>query len=164
MSKKVAPITTSMSETIKNYKPPTEAEKRQAMKEWAERTLETLLEYSSTSSGFATLMYQSVIDQLSDNSELAIKMAERIKSKRKNKKGQPVKWTRVQLQLLLMMYNLRQNQGETPKEAKKNLANIFSHLTGGISPRTIGNQISKARKIIDENDLEPKFRLNKKKR
>lgn len=158
MSKKVAPITTSMSETIKNYKPPTEAEKRQAMEDWANRTLETLIEFSSVSSDFKTNLYQSVIDSLSDDEKTAIKMAERIKLKRKNKKGQPRKWTHAQYRLLLMMYNFQQNQGSTPAEALEYVKSVFTKINGPKTKRTINNCLSKAREIINEEDLAPEFR------
>lgn len=143
------PRTTLLS---KSNKPLSDRERVQLGKEWAERTLDSLLAYTKTDPSFA----KKLCNKIESNDELAKVMLKHLRAGRKGKPKRPERWTHSRYFQMLMHYEI----SKVKNGRHKALEDVGKTQGIGIrceeqtfNPKIVEDKITKARKIISRAEL-----------
>lgn len=143
------PQTTLLSQS---NKPLSDEERAQLGKEWAERTLDSLLAYTKTEPSFGKKFCKKV----ESDDGLAKQMLKHLRDARKGKTKGPKKWDRVRYFQMLMHYEIskEKNGREKALEAVGKAHGIGIQSKEQIfNPKKVEEKIRIARKIISKTEL-----------
>ena len=142
------PPTTLLS---KANKPLSDKERAQLGEEWAERTLDSLLAYTKTEPSFGKKFCKKV----ESDDELAKQMLKHLRAARKGKPKGPKKWTNSRYFQTLVHYEILKAKHGRKKALEwigKN-EDIGQREEQIFNPKKVEDKITKARKIVKENNL-----------
>jgi len=142
------PLTTLLS---KNNQPLSDKERAQLGKEWAERTLDSLLAYTKTEPSFGNKFCKKV----ESDDELAQQMLRHLRAARKGKPKGPKRWTRKRYLGMLMNYEMRKALCGRKDALEWTGKNEGVGIRGEqiFNPKQVEEKIRVARKIILEVEL-----------
>ncbi len=144
------PLTTLLS---KYNQPLSDKERAQLGKEWAERTLDSLLAYTKTKPTFIKKFCKKV----ESSGELARQIQRHLRNASKGKPKGPRTWTHSRYWQMLIHYEMlcATNGRREALEWIGENEGIGVHGKDGFNPKKVEDKITKARKEISDDELAP---------